>query len=195
MTTTVVFDAGHARSALVDERGARRHAVVTAVVKRTFDLVVATASLFVAAPLLVVLAVAVRATSPGPALFRQIRVGRGGRFSILKLPTMCGDAVSQLGSNPSLRDAYVHNTSGFPPRWTRDWFAASAERFGSCRPGCVPAGWSSWASRTRESHCGQRRGRRGRRLRFPCQRHASRVTERAESRCSPRSARSRSRNS
>ncbi|MEM6703745.1 MAG: sugar transferase [Acidobacteriota bacterium] len=50
---------------------------------------VALVALFLLAPLLVVLALGVRLTSPGPALFRQERVGRGGRaFEMLKFRTM-----------------------------------------------------------------------------------------------------------
>jgi O-antigen biosynthesis protein WbqP len=45
--------------------------------------------LVVSAPLLGVLVLAIRLDSPGPALFRQTRLGRGGRnFTLLKLRTM-----------------------------------------------------------------------------------------------------------
>ncbi|MEV1169368.1 sugar transferase [Nonomuraea sp. NPDC049784] len=58
-------------------------------VKNVFDRLSAAALLVLLAPLLVGLVVAVRATSPGPALFRQTRVGRDGRlFTILKFRTM-----------------------------------------------------------------------------------------------------------
>ncbi len=57
--------------------------------KRAVDLVVAGVLLVVLAPLLVALALAVRLDSPGPALFRQRRVGRASReFTILKFRTM-----------------------------------------------------------------------------------------------------------
>ena len=47
-------------------------------------------------PLLVLLMLAVRLTSPGPAIFRQTRVGKdGSRFTLLKLRTMTvADAVT-----------------------------------------------------------------------------------------------------
>lgn len=62
-------------------------------VKNVFDRLVAGALLVVLAPLLVGLALAVRASSPGPALFRQTRVGRDGRvFTIVKFRTMRRDA-------------------------------------------------------------------------------------------------------
>ncbi len=57
--------------------------------KRTLDVILATAALVVLSPLLVASAVAVKASSPGPVLFRQERTGRDGKkFEILKLRTM-----------------------------------------------------------------------------------------------------------
>ena len=57
--------------------------------KRAVDVFVAGALLVVLAPLLAVVALAVRLDSPGPALFRQRRVGRASReFTILKFRTM-----------------------------------------------------------------------------------------------------------
>ncbi len=61
--------------------------------KRLFDLLLAAAGLVLLSPLLLAIAVAVRLDSPGPALFRQERVGRGGRlFRIHKFRTMVADA-------------------------------------------------------------------------------------------------------
>src|SRR5262245_19499168 len=57
--------------------------------KRTFDLLVAVFALVILAPVLLAAAVWVRLDSPGPALFRQERVGRHGKvFRIHKLRTM-----------------------------------------------------------------------------------------------------------
>ncbi len=57
--------------------------------KRAFDVVVSTAALVVAFPLLAAIAVSVRLDSPGPAIFRQRRVGRHGEiFTCLKFRTM-----------------------------------------------------------------------------------------------------------
>ncbi len=63
------------------------------VLKRTLDIVVATASLIVLSPFLLAVALAVRLTSPGPVLFRQTRIGRdGGEFQMLKFRTMVAGA-------------------------------------------------------------------------------------------------------
>ncbi len=57
--------------------------------KRAFDLTAASLALVLASPVLLLSAVAVRLSSPGPILFRQTRVGREGRlFQIMKFRTM-----------------------------------------------------------------------------------------------------------
>jgi exopolysaccharide biosynthesis polyprenyl glycosylphosphotransferase len=75
-------------------------------VKRAFDLVVAVIALMVTAPLLPVIALAVSRT-PGPVIYRQTRVGAGGRrFQILKFRTMVdgaerpGEAVWAQAADP-----------------------------------------------------------------------------------------------
>jgi len=68
------------------------------VMKRCFDLLIAGGCFVAIAPLLAALALAVKATSPGPAFYRQTRIGRGGRpFEILKLRTMM-DGAHELRS-------------------------------------------------------------------------------------------------
>src|SRR4030095_16317182 len=58
-------------------------------VKRTADVVTAAVLLAVLSPVLGLLALAIRRDSPGPALFRQRRSGRGSReFVIYKFRTM-----------------------------------------------------------------------------------------------------------
>jgi exopolysaccharide biosynthesis polyprenyl glycosylphosphotransferase len=69
------------------------------VLKRVFDLVTSSVLLVLLAPVLLIVAVLVKFSSPGPALFRQERVGYGGRrFHILKFRTMCANAEEQLES-------------------------------------------------------------------------------------------------
>ncbi len=65
-------------------------------IKRSFDLVIAGAILLVAAIPMALIAVAIRLDSKGPVLFRQARVGRGGkRFTLFKFRTMAADAEAR----------------------------------------------------------------------------------------------------
>jgi lipopolysaccharide/colanic/teichoic acid biosynthesis glycosyltransferase len=58
-------------------------------VNRALDVLVAALALAVASPLLAICAIAIKATSPGPVLYRQRRVGRDGvPFDLFKLRTM-----------------------------------------------------------------------------------------------------------
>ncbi len=66
---------------------------IDALLKRVMDLVISSVGLLVLWPVLLVQALLVRLTSPGPALFRQKRVGENGRvFTIFKFRTMTVDA-------------------------------------------------------------------------------------------------------
>jgi lipopolysaccharide/colanic/teichoic acid biosynthesis glycosyltransferase len=61
--------------------------------KRAFDLVVATALLVLAGPVLLLCAAAIRLDTPGPLLFMQQRTGRNGRrFRMWKFRTMVANA-------------------------------------------------------------------------------------------------------
>jgi lipopolysaccharide/colanic/teichoic acid biosynthesis glycosyltransferase len=66
--------------------------------KRLFDVAVALAALAILAPLLALVAVLIKLDSPGPVLFRQIRIGKGFRpFRIYKFRTMVwGGAAGRL---------------------------------------------------------------------------------------------------
>jgi lipopolysaccharide/colanic/teichoic acid biosynthesis glycosyltransferase len=75
--------------------------------KRVIDVAGATVGLLATAPLLAASAALVKLSSPGPALFRQRRVGRAGRpFELIKLRTM-----RQSRSGPEV-------TAGGDPRVT-----------------------------------------------------------------------------
>ncbi|WP_217899204.1 sugar transferase [Blastococcus mobilis] len=75
------------------------------VVKGGIDRIAAALALLLLAPLLLGIALAVRTSSPGPALYRQERVGLNGRtFTMLKFRSMVVDADRQLGL---LRDANI----------------------------------------------------------------------------------------
>ena len=62
-------------------------------VKRAFDLAGATILIAAAVPVMAIIAIAIRLDTPGPVLFRQLRVGRDGRyFHMLKFRSMVADA-------------------------------------------------------------------------------------------------------
>ena len=76
------------------------------VLKGAFDRSVAAVALVLLSPVFLAVAVAVRLTSSGPALFRQVRVGRAGStFVMLKFRSMYADAEERLAS---LRDQSDH---------------------------------------------------------------------------------------
>lgn len=66
--------------------------------KRLFDIVASAAGVALLAPALLVIALLVRWDSPGPALFRHLRVGRNGElFHMLKFRTMRDDPAGNDG--------------------------------------------------------------------------------------------------
>jgi exopolysaccharide biosynthesis polyprenyl glycosylphosphotransferase len=66
--------------------------------KRGIDLAVAVSVLVVSAPILLLVALAVKLSDGGPVLFRQARIGRDGQaFTVLKFRTMTVNAESRLG--------------------------------------------------------------------------------------------------
>lgn len=65
--------------------------------KRCLDLTIAGIGLLLTAPVLAVVAIAIKLDSRGPVMFKQERVGRNGvPFKVLKLRTMCIDAEAKL---------------------------------------------------------------------------------------------------
>jgi putative colanic acid biosynthesis UDP-glucose lipid carrier transferase len=68
-------------------------------VKRGIDIVFSAALLAVISPLLLVVAVAVKLSSPGPVFYRQERMGLNGqRFDMLKFRSMPVDAEAETGA-------------------------------------------------------------------------------------------------
>jgi putative colanic acid biosynthesis UDP-glucose lipid carrier transferase len=73
---------------------------IDGLIKRTSDLVLASAILLLIAPLMLAIAIGVKLSSPGPALFKQRRYGVDGReIVVYKFRTMTvledGDAIRQ----------------------------------------------------------------------------------------------------
>ena len=84
----------------VERRGLRPAA------KRAFDVAVALLTLTLTLPLLVLAAIAIKLDSPGPIIFRQVRVGRDGEeFSLFKLRSMTVDAEKQLAELKKFNEA------------------------------------------------------------------------------------------
>ncbi len=65
--------------------------------RRAFDVLAAGAALFFLSPLLFAIALLVKLTSPGPALYRAGRIGQGGRrFRLYKFRSMAADAAQSV---------------------------------------------------------------------------------------------------
>ncbi len=78
--------------------------------KRLLDIVLSLAALVALLPLLIVLAVLIKLDSPGPALFKQERVGRGEKhFLIYKLRSMNTSAPRDVATS-ELQNADAHIT-------------------------------------------------------------------------------------
>jgi exopolysaccharide production protein ExoY len=111
--TLVTNDAGIEATTAAPPRRLVADSVVTPATsraKRALDIGVAATALVVLAPLFVVVALAVKLSSPGPVLFRQERVGAGGRtFGIWKFRSMRVDAEAYLFSHLDLYRRYLDN--------------------------------------------------------------------------------------
>jgi lipopolysaccharide/colanic/teichoic acid biosynthesis glycosyltransferase len=72
------------------------HVWLAPALKRAFDLAVSLLALILLAPFLIAIAIAIKLDSPGPVLYRQRRVGKGGGyFKMLKFRTMEDGAHSR----------------------------------------------------------------------------------------------------
>jgi exopolysaccharide biosynthesis polyprenyl glycosylphosphotransferase len=82
--------------------------------KRALDVAVAAVGLVVLSPFLVLIAVLIKLTSPGPVFFRQVRMGAHDRtFRIFKFRTMHADADERKAEVAHLN---MHAQSGGDPR-------------------------------------------------------------------------------
>src|SRR5262249_10884272 len=68
------------------------------ILKRLADIFLAVLGLFLAAPLMLAVAILIKLDSRGPVFYRQERVGRYGQvFAVLKFRSMCKDAEAVTG--------------------------------------------------------------------------------------------------
>jgi exopolysaccharide biosynthesis polyprenyl glycosylphosphotransferase len=85
------------------------HDEVLLFIKRVIDVVLAAAALVLLLPFMGLIALLIKLTSPGPAIFRQVRCGLNGRrFVFYKFRSMCHDAESL---RPSLEHLNVKQTA------------------------------------------------------------------------------------
>jgi exopolysaccharide biosynthesis polyprenyl glycosylphosphotransferase len=102
--------------------GVRRYGLTKSSVflKRTFDLVCAGIGVAVLAPLLVLIAVAIKLTSRGPVFFRQQRIGLAGElFAMFKFRTMYDGADRDKDALRALNEAKGLFKIADDPRVTR----------------------------------------------------------------------------
>ncbi len=92
------------------------------IVKRLIDIVLSAFALIVLSPLLLTIAIVIRLTSPGSAIFHQERVGRGGKpFRIYKFRSMRVDAEEKVGHVWAKSDDPRQTALGkFLRRWSLD---------------------------------------------------------------------------
>lgn len=80
-----------------DQEGSARYVARDPIEVRALDIIGATAMLIVFAPLMVIIALTIALTAPGPIVFKQMRIGRDGRlFECYKFRTMAVDAEDRL---------------------------------------------------------------------------------------------------
>lgn len=90
--------------------------------KRTVDIVGALFGLLISVPIMAVLSFLIRRESPGPAIYRQIRVGLNGRpFTIYKLRSMRLDAETRTGARWAVKaDPRRLRIGAFMREWNLD---------------------------------------------------------------------------
>ena len=95
---------------------------IQGIVKRLIDIVFSLFALIVLSPLMLAIAIAIRLTSSGKAIFRQERVGRAGkRFNIYKFRSMLIDAEEKVGHIWAKTDDPRQTSIGkFLRRWNLD---------------------------------------------------------------------------
>jgi len=75
------------------------HDEIRLLLKRFTDLIVAAAALVLLLPFMLLIVLLIRITSPGPAIFRQVRCGLNGRrFTFYKFRSMCDNAEEMKAS-------------------------------------------------------------------------------------------------
>jgi exopolysaccharide biosynthesis polyprenyl glycosylphosphotransferase len=96
------------------------HDEMRLLVKRILDILIAGAAMVILAPFLAAVAIAIRLTSPGPAIFRQVRCGLNGRkFVFYKFRSMVENAEDLKESVAHLNEKQTAFKIRNDPRLTR----------------------------------------------------------------------------
>jgi len=86
-----------------------------AIIKRSADVIASTLLLLLLSPLMGFIGVLIKITSPGPILFAQKRLGKGGApFTMFKFRTMRTDAEEMLKGDSQLYRKYLENNFKLP---------------------------------------------------------------------------------
>ncbi|WP_029322972.1 sugar transferase [Butyrivibrio sp. AE3004] len=76
-----------------------------AALKRVFDIVFSIVGIVVTSPIMILTAIAIKLDSPGPVIFKQVRVGKNGRhFKIWKFRSMYRDAEARKAELQALNE-------------------------------------------------------------------------------------------
>ncbi len=98
----------------------RRHSRVARAVKRTADIVLAGLALLIASPVLLLIALAVKLDSRGPILYKEQRIGKGGKpFTFLKFRSMyvnAGEMLDKLIAEKGIADPRIFKDRNDPRR-------------------------------------------------------------------------------
>lgn len=89
--------------------------------KRFFDIVLSLLAIILLALPMLIIAIVVKATSKGPAIFVQDRVGKNGKaFRFYKFRSMCVDAPHDLATREIKAEAYITKVGSFLRRTSLD---------------------------------------------------------------------------
>ncbi|MGN0283808.1 MAG: sugar transferase [Segatella copri] len=89
--------------------------------KRGIDTLLAVCGLIVFAIPMVIIAIAIKCDSKGPALFRQVRLGKGMKpITVFKFRTMCDHAYEMGGIATSASDSRITKVGAFLRRTSLD---------------------------------------------------------------------------
>lgn len=105
---------------LINIRGISQDLAINRVMKRAFDLLFSATALLLLSPLMLILALGVRLSGPGPILFRQERVGKERKiFTMYKFRSMCVNSESDTAWSRS-RDSRITRFGAFIRKFSLD---------------------------------------------------------------------------